>query len=65
MFKVILFFIFTQFRLEFWLVLKIGYLFDLNSESFDLVSLDSLFHQLSVDRKFIKFHDHLSPKFNV
>ena len=30
-----------------------------------LVSLDSLFHQLSVDGKFVKLHDHLSPQFNV
>ena len=29
-----------------------------------LVSLDSLFHQLSMDSKFVKFHDHLTPQFN-
>ena len=30
-----------------------------------LVSLGSLFHEISVARKFIKFHDHLAPQFNV
>ena len=35
MFKVILFFIFTQFLLEFLLILKIGYLFDLKLELVD------------------------------
>ena len=30
-----------------------------------LVLLDSLFHQLCVDSKFVKFHDHLAPQLNV
>ena len=34
-FKVILFFNFAQFWFEFFLILKIGYLSDLNSESLD------------------------------
>ena len=29
-----------------------------------LVSLDLLFHQLSVDRKIIKFHHHLTSQFD-
>ena len=29
------------------------------------VSLDSLFHQLSVDIKFLKFHHYLALQFNV
>ena len=30
-----------------------------------LVSLNSLFDQLSVNKKFVKFHDHFAPQFNV
>ena len=40
---------------RFLLIFKKGYLFDYNFESFDFGSLDSLFHQLSVDIKFVKF----------
>ena len=36
----------------------------INPNHLILVSFDSLFHQLSVDSKFIKFLDHLSPQFN-
>ena len=47
-FKVILFFNFAQFWFKFLLIFKQGYLSDLNFESLDYVSLDSLFHQISV-----------------
>ena len=56
MFKVILFFNFSQFWFEFLLILKIGYLFDLNPQSLDsgfigfLISLafsESEIHKIS------------------
>ena len=65
MFQVILFFIFAQIWFEFLLILKIRYLSDLNSKSLDYGFNNFLFCQLFVDRKFVKFHDHLAPQFNI
>ena len=65
MFQVILFFNFAQFWFEFLLILKIGYLSNLNSESLDSSFIRFLVSSAFRDCKFVKFHDHFAPQFNV
>ena len=60
-----MFFIFPKFEFKKFLILKIIYLSDYNSKSLDFVSLDSSFHQLFVDRKFIAFRVYLTLQFDV
>ena len=75
-----MFFNFAQFDSKILLILKIRYLSDIIPNHVILVSLDSLFHQLSVDTnidqnlnpcigmkfvKFVEFQFHLTPQFNV
>ena len=37
----------------------------LNPNHLIFISLDSLFNNLSMYRKIVKFHHHLTPQFNV
>ena len=65
MFQVILLFNFAQFWFEFLMILKIGYLSDLNSKSLESDFTRFLVSSAFRDSKFVKFHDHLASQFNV
>ena len=60
-----MFFIFPKFESEKSFILKIAYLSDYNFKTLDFVLLDSSFHQVFVDRKFIEFRVHLTLQFDV